>query len=236
MSSMKNYLDHLKEKKSQFCLLAQRPVTSLPSLRHSLWMVAQLLSLQALLENVRCSVWLVPLISQVQSGYWKLSVCPRVGAHLALPVTGATGGTAREASLRRSSSGHVSSIIANMFQMPPTASLFIFFAFTLSSHVVIFYKSFSKAPDFLDCLTFAITNKGITALARLVPTATPALCTFWLLAHCLYEPIEQFSGFLTSKTVGRKKKHTWIKLKDFKTWKSLNYIAEREKCKFFWIN
>lgn len=96
-----------------------------------------------------------------------------MGAPLALPVTGAAGGTAREASLRRSSSGHVSSIIANMFQMPPTASLFIFFAFTLSSHVVIFYKSFSKAPDFLDCLTFAITNKGITALARLVPTPPP---------------------------------------------------------------
>lgn len=29
-----------------------------------------------------------------------------------------------------------------------------------------FYKSFSKASDFLDCLTCAITNKGVTALTH----------------------------------------------------------------------
>lgn len=100
--------------------------------------------------------------------------------------------------------------------------------------MLLFLQVFPKASDFLDCLTFAITNRGITVLAHLVPHPSTHCYTFSFLAHRLYEPIVQVSGFLTSKTVGRKRKHMWINLKNFKIWKTLrNYIPEREKCKFF---
>lgn len=61
---------------------------------------------------------------------------------LACPFRRATGGTSEEVSLCKGSSGWVSSTVFDVFQMPPTASLFMFLAFTVSTHVVIFISVF----------------------------------------------------------------------------------------------
>lgn len=74
--------------------------------------------------------------------------------------------------------------------------------------MLLFLQVFSKASDFLDCLTFAITNKVITVLARSASSPSPTSCgTFSFLAHCLYEPIEQFSSFLPKQCAGKRSIH-----------------------------
>lgn len=135
-------------------------------------------------------------------GCWKPTVCPQAGGTSWPAWYGGLEGGLQEL-LKRPHFARavqdVSSTVSNMChpRLPLSCCWPLCSVLTL-----LFLQVFSKPSDFLDRLTFAITNKGITVLAHSDPPS-PCCPSSQFLVHYVYELTEQLLGFLTSKTVGK---------------------------------
>lgn len=129
-------------KKNIHSVLLHRDFPCTPSLRPLLWAAAQLPS-QSLGEQLGAVCDVCP--SFLSSSWGTENPLSARGRVPPWPTCyGATGGTSKEALLCESSSGRVSRKGSNVFQMPPTASLFMFPAFTVKLSWCYFYKSFPR--------------------------------------------------------------------------------------------